>query len=289
MGERTGIAWCHHTFNPWIGCTRVSPGCDHCYAAVSRPAAALGIKWGAGEPRHRTSRHNWNLPHRWNKAVEIAAGKFALGQGPNPGRRFVFCSSLADVFDNEVPAAWRSELWSTVRATPYLTWLILSKRIGNAVKMMPHVDGPGGELQNVWLGASVVNQEEADRDIPKLIATPAVKRFVSYEPALGLIDWWPFLDASHNGRRLDWIIVGGESNQGGRNARPFDIAWARSTVEQCRAAGVACFVKQLGSNIVETIGQAQFTGRREQLSIKDNTASDPAEWPEDLRVQEFPA
>lgn len=301
MGKTTGIAWCDHTFNPWIGCTKVSPGCDHCYAAVSRPAKALGINWGRGEPRHRTSHHNWQEVGRWNAAASRA------GQ-----RRLVFCASLADVFDNEVPIAWLADLWTLIDCTQHLTWLLLTKRIGNARSRMPdHV------LPNVWLGASVVNQEEADRDIPKLLATPAAKRFVSYEPALGPVDFTviPRIDHEHPHPQhydiadLDWIIVGGESSQGGAKARPFDIAWARSTVAQCKAAGVPVFVKQLGScvharNDEEWDNWPDFDhgavehdvyGFREEYKgalcrprLRERAGADPAEWPEDLRVQEFP-
>lgn len=297
MGEKTGIAWCDHSFNPWIGCTRVSVeasgggGCDHCYAEAMdarRRWDGGRTHWGAGVPRYRTSVGNWKHPLSWdNKA-------FLAGE-----RRTVF-PSLCDPFDNEVPDRWRNDLLDLIRATPNLTWLLLSKRIGNAAKMMPFL------IDNVWLGASVVNQEEADRDIPKLLATPASKRFVSYEPALGPVDFESYFEQypDHNGVRvvqndvgIDWLIVGGESSQGSAKARPFDLAWARSTVAQCRAAGVACFVKQLGSSPFEidpnpTHGAFNCAGdykmRRAWLNLKDRAGADPAEWPADLQVQQFP-
>lgn len=318
MAETTGIAWCDSTFNPWIGCTRVSPGCDHCYAAVSRPAVSLHIEWGTGKPRHRTGRQNWHQPRRWNKAREIAMGEYALGKAPEPKRHLVFCASLADVFDNEVPAEWRNDLWALMRSTPYLTWLVLTKRIGNAKLMLPWRLGPNPvPWPNVWIGASVVNQDEADRDIPKLLATPAAKRFVSYEPALGPVGFWYWLKRPHQidnrvHPSLDWIIVGGES---GPKARPFDVAWARSTVAQCKAAGVPVFVKQFGSfcidrNDAEFDGcnssawpegtddktkdhpfgyESPYQGAPVRVRLHDRAGADPAEWPEDLRVQEFPA
>jgi len=279
MAENSKIAWTDSTFNPWIGCTRVSPGCDHCYAEAQDARKRWGktTHWGPGVPRMRTSASNWKQPLRWNRLAETQTGK--------SGRWLVFCASLADVFDNEVPEEWRHDLFDLIGKTPNLTWLILTKRIGNVAKCGAYVYPNRTVRPNVWLGASVGNQEEADRDIPKLLATPAAKRFVSYEPALGPVDFQPFLSqiephGIHGKRALDWIIVGGESAQGGAKARPFDIAWARSTVEQCKAAGVACFVKQLGSWVVQE--HAVF-------GVHDRAGADPAEWPEDLRVQEFPA
>jgi len=292
MAETTGIAWADSTFNPWIGCTRVSPGCDHCYAAVSRPALAMKIEWGAGKPRHRTAVSTWKAPLKWDRDAQ-ASGK----------RHLVFCSSLADVFDNEVPDAWRGDLWDLIEQTPHLTWLLLTKRIGNAARMLRTGDWAASPRWNVWIGASVVNQEEADRDIPKLLATPASKRFVSYEPALGPVDWSKFLfqfdghvqpsgflrlKLRARDKRVDWIIVGGESDQPGHKARPFNIEWARQTVKQCKGAGVAPFVKQLGSS-------PWFGTTRDRephiimVDCKDRAGADPSEWPVDLRVQEFPS
>lgn len=251
MAELTDISWTHSTFNPWIGCTKVSPGCDHCYAEALDKRHRWGgdTHWGTGKPRKRTSPAYWRQPYTWNKKAA------ASGQ---PWR--VFCASLADVFDNEVPDDWRWELRDLILATPSLTWLLLTKRIGLARDKPWLTDHP-----NVWIGATIVNQEEADRDVAKLLRTPAAKRFVSYEPALGPVDWSKFPG-------LDWIIVGGESMQGAR-ARYFAVTWAENTIRQARSIQAAPFVKQLGS----TVG------------MKDRAGADPAEWPEDLRVQEFPA
>jgi protein gp37 len=121
----------------------------------------------------RTSAGELAKPRAWNKA-RLKDGK----------THRVFCASLADVFDNEVPTKWRNDLFTLMWETPALTWLLLTKRIGNARHMLPFTT-----LRNVWLGATIVNQEEADRDVPKLLATPAAKRFISYEPALGPVDW----------------------------------------------------------------------------------------------------
>jgi protein gp37 len=303
MASKTSIAWCDSTFNPWLGCTRVSPGCDSCYAAVSRPALAMKIKWGAGEPRHRTSASNWKEPLKWNRRQQEKVDEWNMGgrdiYPPKP--HLVFCASLADVFDNEIPEAWRDDLWSLIFETQYLTWLLLTKRIGNAAKMMATDRWPLPP-RNVWLGASIVNQDEADRDIPKLLRTPAALHFISYEPALGPIDFTniPRDDPEHPHPHeydladIGWIIVGGESAQGGAKARPFNIEWARSTVAQCKAAGVACFVKQLGSvpftrEVRDDGGGCLSIFPADRYALKDRAGADPEEWPVDIRVQEFPA
>jgi protein gp37 len=317
MAETTGIAWARSSFNPWIGCTKVSPGCDHCYAEAldARHKWGGATHWGVGVPRHRTSASLWTHPLKWDRAcaLERETGKVRVQDRDTwsrPGFWPVF-PSLCDPFDNEVPREWFGDFMGLIRGAPNLTWLLLTKRIGNAKAMMPEL----AIFQNVWLGASIVNQEEADRDIPKLLATPVAKRFVSYEPALGPVDFRPWLRGQHHPKpwfpRLDQIIIGGESSQGGNKARPFDIEWARSTVRQCKAAGVAVFVKQIGSQPRNWCVNRLLSDPTDAIDyepdfcdayeahessrscdrcafLKDRAGADPAEWPEDLRVQEFP-
>ncbi len=236
VAENTAIEWADHTFNPWVGCTKVSPGCDHCYAEgwAKRAGKAAGVEWG-GE-RRRTSEANWRKPLQWND------------QAQRVGRRFrVFCASLADVFDNQVPPVWRADLFDLINATPHLDWLLLTKRIGNAWKMMADACGVSQlslklPLPNVWLGDSVVNQAEADRDVPKLLAVPARVRFLSVEPMLGPIQLGEH--GLHGGPgQLDWVICGGESGHGARAMHP---DWARNLRDQCAAAGVPFLFKQWG-------------------------------------------
>jgi protein gp37 len=262
-----------YTFNGWIGCTKVSPGCENCYAAAQDKFRSWTPEgWGAGKQRRRTSAENWKHPQQWDKAA-AAAGE----------RRRVFCSSLADVFDNEVPLDWLVDLLDLVRRTPHLDWLLLTKRIGRVRAALDaavrdvnvHQAGPelfawlrawtsGSPPHNVWLGATIVNQEEADRDIPKLLATPARVRFLSMEPLLGPVnlaridinghseifplkgttgceddDGSPLPDIP----RIDWVIVGGESGPG---ARPMHPDWPSSLRDQCAAAGVPFLFKQWG-------------------------------------------
>lgn len=278
--KNSKIEWCDHTFNPWMGCTKVSPACDHCYAEVSGPARvhrARGVEmWGPHGQRVRTSDANWRQPLRWDEracwfvqcdecgwrgeAVGAICGA-CQSDHTTPVRPRVFCASLADVFDNSVDREWRDDLATLILSTPNLDWLLLTKRIGNAAGMQGDMflDGPP---DNIWLGATICNQEEADRDIPKLLATPAARRFLSVEPLLGPVKlrWeWASGGAPLGGGpqvnltrpweapaptpRIDWIIVGGESGHQARAAHP---DWVRSLRDQCQAAGVPFFFKQWG-------------------------------------------
>lgn len=292
MSDKTNIEWADSTFNPFIGCTKVSSACDNCYAENMMDQRMHIVKWGAGQPRKRTSAANWQKPLQWNKQpfVECAScgwrgelrhfnhGNHPAGAKHCPScfgvdyietRRRVFCASLADVFDNEVPTKWRADLFNLIEKTPNIDWLILTKRIGNAPSMIMNAlqgmfirsnqEPPIWPWPNVWLGITVCNQAEADRDIPKLLQVPAAVRFLSMEPLLGAVDLtgeylkaklgrYPFnsLPDEHRTKLiqlLDWVIVGGES---GHNARPMHPDWVRGLRDQCKAAGVPFHFKQWG-------------------------------------------
>ena len=219
MAETTGIEWTDATFNPWIGCTAVSPACDHCYAKT------LVERWGGDfAQRRHTAPANWRKPLAWNAAA-ARAGE----------RKRVFCASLADVFDNQVPEEWRADLWALIRATPALDWQILTKRPQNIAKMLPADWGRG--YRNVWLGCTAENQTEAWRRIPHLLTASSARAFLSCEPLLGALDLTPWL------RGIDWVICGGESGPG---ARPMHPDWARALRDQCAEARVPFFFKQWG-------------------------------------------
>ena len=248
MSENSKIEWTDHTFNPWEGCQKVGPGCDHCYAETrnARFAGGTAINWGPGAPRRRTSVANWRKPLAWNANHD----HFFAEHGR---RQRVFCASLADVFDNAVPDAWRMDLFKLIADTPHLDWLMLTKRIGK-VHSYTQRDGLAFDLigdGRVWLGATICNQKEADRDIPKLLAVPARVRFLSMEPLLGPVDVFStitgeLLHVSGNEYEpgwLDWIIVGGESGPG---ARPMHPDWARGLRDQCKAGDVPFLFKQWG-------------------------------------------
>jgi len=293
MAEKTGISWTRSTFNPWIGCSRVGPGCDHCYAEAldRRHKFGGGVHWGAGVPRYRTSEKYWAEPLKWNKLAPES--EFAGRRGFWP----VFCASLADVFDNEVPSEWRTDLWNLIDATPNLSWLLVTKRIANVHRMVPiHWYHEKYFPPNVRIMVTVVDQAEADRDVPRLLQLPC-KNGVSYEPALGPVNWLSmkgrYGQSSFNKYALDlldWIVVGGESNQSGHEGRLFDIGWAKSTIAQCRDAGVPVFVKQLGPLLYKVLPHPtdpEMVLVRADL-MKNRAGSDPSEWPDELRVREFP-
>lgn len=279
MGEHTEIAWCDHTFNPWRGCTKISPGCANCYAEKMshRNPAVLG-EWGPGAKRVIGTADYLDLPYRWNAAAH-KAGK----------RRRVFCASLADVFDEAVPDHWRDLLFNRIlEGTDYLDWLILTKRPANAKRYLGAL-GPMPETirEHLWLGVSVENQDHVNR-IATLMQIPAAVHFVSAEPLLGPIEipryvrlpggvrgdgpWHSTIapagvycahfnphgavavtatngeilgvkPAEFERASIDWVIVGGES---GPKARPMHPDWARSLRDQCNAAGVPFLFKQWG-------------------------------------------
>jgi protein gp37 len=212
--------------------------------------------WGPGARRRFFGDAHWREPLKWERSAEV------------DGRRHrVFCASMADVFDNEVDQAVRDRLWRLVRQTPHLDWIVLTKRIGNAREMLP--DDWDAGYPNMWLLVSV-DQAGLARDLPKLLAIPAVVHGVSIEPQLARVRLGRFA------RRLQWIINGGESGAG---ARPFHLEWARSLIAECAAAGTAIYVQKLGCNPFEG-------GRR--LRLGDYAGGDWNEWPVDLRIRQFP-
>lgn len=268
MAKDTKIEWCDASWGAWWGCTKVSSACDNCYAETMARRVGYPDLWGVNAGRRTFGQKHWAEPLKWNR--DVAAS----------GRRFtVFCNSMADVFDNHsgVEQA-RKDLWHLIAATPALTWILLTKRIGNAKHMLPADWGDG--YPNVWMGISVCNQPEADRDIVKLLELPAQIRFLSCEPLLGRIDLDAFqknvctvcagageLAASGptttfpedddgmercqecqgtgvwaDNPGLNWVIAGGESGSG---ARPMDTFWALHLRQECADQGVAFFMKQL--------------------------------------------
>ena len=239
MGKNTKIEWAHHTFNPWIGCTRVGPGCDHCYAEALAKRTGMA-EWGSGKPRKLTSTNNWKQPNIWNREAKVKNTRYR-----------VFCASLADLFDNEAPQTWRSWLFKLIQDTPHLDWIIITKRIGNVTEMLPADWGMG--YPNVWLMATICNQDEASRDIPKLLKTPAAIHGISAEPLLGPLEithWTKRWQEPHSGGGwtshetiLDWVIVGGESGPGARHMQP---SWAEVIAEECNATHTPFFFKQWG-------------------------------------------
>lgn len=311
MSEHSKIQWTDDTHNFWRGCAKVSPGCKNCYAE-QLVTNRLGGEWGKGAPRIRAK--DFEAPLRWNKKPFICNGCgdataqhecCSCGEAPSHRRR-VFSLSLGDWLDREVPIAWRRDLLRVVWQCQNLDFLLLTKRIDwwkeclmDVIGSMTDGEGSDGEFWqwmvnwaggepplNIWLGTSVENQAMADERIPILLEIPAKARFVSYEPALDQVSFFNIANLGNclGDDMISWIIVGGES---GPNARPFNVEWARSTVQQCKAAAVACFVKQMGGKPVNDGNK--FKSIEHCVShLKDPKGGDMAEWPEDLRVREWP-
>jgi protein gp37 len=230
MGKDSRIEWTHHTFNPWWGCVKVSPACDHCYAEAWAKRVGSSV-WGADAERRFFTDAHWCEPLKWNR--DAAA---------NGVRRRVFCASMADVFENRPDLIEpRTRLFDLIAATPALDWLLLTKRIHLVKKLLPK----GRELPpHVWIGTTVENEDYARKRLKYLLEleAPAV-RFVSCEPLLGPINLEPYLRRGPLGTRIDWVIAGGESGHG---ARPMNPAWPEDLQRQCASAGVPFHFKQWG-------------------------------------------
>jgi protein gp37 len=365
-GAVTAIEWTDRTWNPLVGCTRVSPGCEHCYAErfVHRELA----------PQHRglTVVGKGAKGPRWTGEVRLVENALAKPLSWRKPQR-VFVNSLSDLWHEGVSNETVAAIVGVMAAGPHLTFQVLTTRpermrawfswisgMRGALGVHPtdpvmgcfmlaarHTDlteplttayqkpSPPWPLPNVWLGVTAEDQQRADERIPLLLDTPAAVRFVSYEPALGPVQWrsgwleptraqswgrrsdgaWG-CDACCNGDRcdcvrhvdrrsctvcmgtgaypfrgVDWLIVGGESGPG---ARPFDLAWARSAVAQCREARVPVFVKQLGAKPRAHAFRQPLRVRDEldcsafDLNLAHRKGADPSEWPADLRVRQFP-
>jgi protein gp37 len=251
--KNSGISWTHHTFNPWIGCTKASEGCANCYAKTSAENKKWAA-WGKGQPRPRNSDKVWAEPISWNAALEKA---------DDPSRRLrVFCMSMGDIFDAEVEDERRDEVFELIDKTPRLDWLLLTKRPGEAVRYYEKNGWP----KHAWIGTSVELQKWAFRaeTIKKI---PAPVRFLSMEPLLGPVT--VDLDG------IDWVIVGGES---GPNFRSMPKHWVLHVQRQCREAKVPFFFKQWASARSDSLGH-ELNGEvvQEFPTPKDRAAAENAE------------
>ena len=292
----TKIAWTDEVWNPTVGCSRVSVGCEHCYAERMAARGMTEAHRGLTKDGHWTGEvrclpERLEIPLHWRKP------------------RRVFVDSMSDLFHPAVPDEFIDRVFWVMRFAPKHTFQVLTKRPGRMsvytpqwVREFPGKPPPRWPLPNVWLGTTAENQATADDRIPHLLQTPAAVRFLSLEPLLGLIEeldsWFMAKDTCgpewpNNG--IHWVIVGGESGPG---ARPCDVQWIRSVVQQCQTAEVPVFIKQLGSYVVAADVEladwptAEWRGDpgtgRGRAKLFSRAGADPAEWPEDLRVQQFP-
>lgn len=290
MGQDTKIEWAHDSWNPWIGCAKVSAGCKNCYAEHDTPARVARAKgaelWGVNAERKIVSDATWKVPLRWDRRA-AQAGE----------RRRVFLSQCDPFEDRPDLVDPRKRLFDLIERTPSLDWLLLTKRPENASAFVPWIFG--APWPNVWIGASVEDQANAEARIPWLLSCPAAVRFLSCEPLLGPIDFvrvgypHPFLRwhcrncdarcisatcpvcgyATERVEAIDWVIVGGES---GPNARPMAAEWLTSLRDQCLTAGVPIFIKQMGNELAR------------KFRCRDPKGGEMSEWPAEYRIRQFP-
>ncbi len=363
MADKTGISWTDATWNPIRGCSRVSAGCENCYAeSVAARFSGPGLPYEGLAHRKIIKRDTATgeplvTVGRWTGDIKVVDKVFDQPLRWSRPRR-IFVNSMSDLFHEKVTNETIAAIFGVMAAAPRHTFQILTKRpermrdwfqwaaaadrtgdgvnecvtrafgvesvnrfltagdsdLNDAPGKFDHLieDPPEWPLPNVHLGISAEDQAAADKRIPLLLETPAAIRFVSAEPMLGPIDFGRWLgkqeclysstdfSLAHPYRppSLDWVIVGGES---GPNARPFRVEWARSIVDQCAAAGVACFVKQLGAHPFVMGGAAEESqwpgGRFDEFArdegpvevvLHSRSGAEPIEWPIDLRVQKFP-
>jgi protein gp37 len=238
MADKTTIGWVNrrlldgcviagHTFNPWWGCLKVSEECQHCYALDIAHHYSKEPLWGpaATTERRLFGATHWLEPIKWNRQAEREGH-----------RHSVFCASMADVYEEHPHLdAPRAQLWELIAVTPWLNWLLLTKRPQNILALSPWRRDAWPD--NVWIGTSAGLQKRAEERIPALLDVPAIVRFISAEPLLGPIDLTPWL------ARLSWIIAGGES---GPYYRPLNVQWARDLRDQCQQSGTPYYFKQVG-------------------------------------------
>lgn len=285
--KNTAIQWATHTFNPWEGCTKVAPECKNCYAETMVDHRFGRAKWGKGQPRRRTGKATWRQPLAWNRES---------GEQWNARPR-VFCLSLGDWLDEEVPIEWLGDLLKLIHETRNLDWLLLTKRPQNwrervnGVNLCDETEGEIGSdfrndlarwyehgtgpfMENIWIGVSAGADQRAALDIPAKI------HFLSCEPMLHPMDYrWA--------AAFKWIIFGGES---GKNARGCDVDWIRDGITFCQHYGIAPFVKQLGAKPywLNPDARSEFDEGGALLKLKDSHGGNWDEWPPDLRIRELP-
>ena len=266
MAENTKIEWADHTFNPWIGCTRVSRACQICYAEDMMDTRFGRVKWGPKGKRSRTSAQYWKDPYRWNKAAYAELGRQAR----------VFCASLADVFDDHpsIQDDWRWLLWKTVVDTQNLEWLLLTKRPENWPQFLP-CTAPQSPYENIRLGVTIEDNDTLEKRGPLLAVAASIgwPTFVSYEPAAEIVDFEPLMQKG----AIGWLICGGAS---GPDAYDFDVQCARNAIAAGRRHNVPVHIKQLGAKPISD---------GTPISLEDPKGGDMSEWSDDLRVREFPA
>lgn len=278
MGENSKISWTHHTFNPIWGCEKIAPECANCYAEAWAKRMGYHV-WGKNKPRRQLSEKYWREPLKWNARAE-----------KNGERARVFCGSMCDwLEDHPTVHMERQKLFPLIEQTPWLDWLLLSKRNENFDRAIPEKWWMEGVPTNVWIGMTAGCQETWNACWPILESIKHQTHrlaFVSVEPMIGpmdITDDLVYIDIGDEDcpRWLqwpDWIIIGGESEQPGHNARRIELDWVRKLIAQCKQSGIAVYVKQLGTAWARDAGVFEH----------DRAGTDWNNWPENLRVREYP-
>lgn len=316
MSDSSNIEWTDATWNPVVGCSRVSAGCDRCYAVgMTRRLEGMSKAGGFGLTGHRAENYRGltiELPQvaidrgvgvngrHFNGEVRCVESALPIPLGWKKPKR-IFVNSMSDLFHPKVPFEFIDRVFAVMAMCPLHTFQVLTKR---PERMAEYLDrGPmavkdaglmtfGEEvvfrwpLPNVWLGTSCEDQAAANERIPHLLRCPAAVRFLSCEPLLAQLKILPWLRHGPVFGKVDWVIVGGESGPG---ARRCDVSWIRSIIRQCADAGVPCFVKQLGGHPTESGSFEQKTGPVCGMELRDRKGGDPSEWPHDLCVRQMPA
>lgn len=292
MGDKTGIAWTDATWNPLRGCTKVSAGCKNCYAM----GVALRFS-GPGQPYEGLA-HSVGGKAEWtNKIMLVSEHLNDPVKWTKP--RKVFVNSMSDLFHKDVPFSYVDKVFEVMKTVDRHIYQVLTKRperMLEYVKNRNYVD----PFKHIWLGTSVEDQASADTRMPIVTQIPnCFTRWVSYEPAIGPVDWSPWLSLTRRDTgeqewtydsQFEWMVVGGES---GKEARPFDLEWMRSTIQQCQEWNIPVFCKQLGEKAFQKVTRLMGFVERETTPRPYYTQSrkgdDPSEWPEDLQVREYPS
>ena len=304
MSVTSKISWCDSTWSPLVGCSRVSSGCANCYAVKE-------VRRLSGNPHPKIAADFAGLVERhgngqldWTGQVRVFQDRLRQPLHWKRPRR-IFVNSMSDVFHENVPFHVIDDIFDIMKRAHWHTFQVLTKRPARMAQwadstnarhddILGGYEGPG--IPNIWLGVSVETQATADERIPWLLKIPTAVRFISAEPLLAPIDLRAYLPMGpwHDPRgdhwcvecsrwkgALDWVICGGES---GPKARPCDLDWLRSVVQQCQVSGVPCWVKQVGRWPYEV----SELDRAYPLKTKHKAGADPAEWPSDLQVQQMP-
>ena len=277
------IQWTDATWNPLAGCSVVSSGCANCYAMKQAGSGRL-----VNTPKYQGLTQPSKAGPVWTGEVRLWPS--ALDQPQRWKKpKMIFVNSMSDLFHEDVPDGWPNRIFDGMESAPQHTYQVLTKRTHRMADYLSKRWTGAYLPQFIWLGTSIEDQTRAEQRLPHLLRTPAAVRFLSMEPLLQGVDITAFRRTQADGfirpldgrfRTVDWVIVGGES---GPSARPFDLGWARSIRDQCQAAGVPVFIKQLGSHPIITESRSLT-----RLHFNDRKGGEWDEWPEDLRVREYP-